>query len=56
LIERTLARLLNIQMLQSIKPRNKNYRLVTLMVLREAGERHYDMRGDYDVSAKAAGY
>ena len=49
------ARLLNIQKLQSIKPSGKNYRLVTLMVLREAGERHHDLNGgDPDVSAKAA--
>lgn len=51
------ARLLNIQKLQSIKPSGKNYRLVTLMGLREAGERHHDLNGgDPDVSAKAAGH
>ncbi len=50
------ARLLNIQKLQSIKPSGKEYRLVTLMALREAGERHHDLNGgDPDVSAKAAG-
>ena len=34
------AKLLNIQKLQSIKPSGKEYRFVTLMALREAGERH----------------
>lgn len=51
------ARLLNIQKLQSIKPSGKEYHLVTLMGLREAGERHHDIAGgDPDVSAKAAGH
>ncbi len=35
------ARLLNIQKLQSIKPSGKEYHLLTLMALREAGERHH---------------
>ncbi len=51
------ARLLNIQKLQSIKPSGKKYRLITLIGLREAGERHHDLNGgDPDVSAKAAGH
>lgn len=51
------ARLLNIQKLQSIKPSGKEYHLITLMGLREAGERHHDLNGgDADVSAKAAGH
>jgi integrase len=51
------ARLLNVQKLQSIKPSGKEYHLVTLMALREAGERHYDLNGgDPDVSAKASGH
>jgi len=51
------ARLLNIQKLQSIKPCGKEYHLITLMGLREAGERHHDLNGgDSDVSAKAAGH
>ncbi len=51
------AMLLNIQKLQSIKPSGKEYHLVTLMALREAGERHHDLDGgDPDVSAKAAGH
>jgi|GEM_PF-1911122 len=40
------ARLLNIQKLQSIKPSGREYHLITLMGLREAGERrllgHYE--------------
>jgi hypothetical protein len=49
------ARLLNIQKLQSIKPSGKNYSLVTLMALREAGERHHDLNGgDPDVSSKGS--
>lgn len=51
------AVLLNIQRLQSIKASGKKYHLVTLMALREAGERHHDIAGgDPDVSAKAAGH
>ncbi len=51
------AKLLNIQKLQSIKPSGKKYRLIALMALREAGERHHDLAGgDPDVSAKAAGH
>jgi hypothetical protein len=51
------ARLLNIQKLQSIKPSGREYHLITLMGLREAGERHHDLNGgDPDVSAKAAGH
>ena len=51
------ARLLNIQKLQSIKPSGKEYHLVALMALREAGERHHDLDGgDSDASAKAAGH
>jgi hypothetical protein len=34
------ARLLNIQRHQSIKPRGREYHLITLIGLREAGERH----------------
>ncbi len=50
-------RLLNIQKLQFIKPSGKEYRLVTLMALREACERHHDLNGgDPYVSAKAAGH
>jgi hypothetical protein len=49
------ARLLNIQRRQSIKPSGREYHLITLMGLREAGERHHDLNGgDPDVSAKAA--
>src|SRR5665809_119089 len=36
------ARLLNIQKLPSIKPSGREYHLITLMGLREAGERHHD--------------
>ena len=36
------ARLLNIQKCQSIKPSGREYHLITLMGLREAGERHHD--------------
>lgn len=44
--------LLNIQKLQSI-PKRQKYRLVTLMALREAGERHHDLNGgDPDVSER----
>lgn len=51
------ARLLNIQKLQSIKPSGREYYLVTIMALREAGEGHHDLGGgDPDVSAKAAGH
>jgi len=38
------ARLLNIQRRQSIKPSGKEYHLITLMGLREAGERHHDLQ------------
>jgi hypothetical protein len=49
------AWLLNIQRCQSIKPSGREYHLITLMGLREAGERHHDLNGgDPDVSAKAA--
>lgn len=52
-----MGRLLNIHKLQSIKPSGKEYRIVILMALREAGERHHDLNGgDPDVSAKAAGH
>ena len=48
------AKLLNIKKLQSIKPRGKNYCLVTLMALREAGERHHDLNGgDPDATSGA---
>jgi len=51
------ARLLNIQRRQSIKPSGREYHLITLMGLREAGERHHDLNGgDPDVSAKAVGH
>ncbi|MDF1557314.1 MAG: hypothetical protein P1P80_03925 [ANME-2 cluster archaeon] len=36
------ARLLNIQKLQSIKPSDREYHLIPLMGLREAGKRHHD--------------
>ena len=36
------AGLLNIQKLQSIKPGGREYHLVTLMGLMEAGEGHHD--------------
>ena len=38
----TWARLLNIQKLQAIKPSGREYHLITLMGLKEAGERHHD--------------
>ncbi|MBE0524743.1 MAG: hypothetical protein IBX40_10480 [Methanosarcinales archaeon] len=38
------ARLLNIQRRQSIKPSGREYHLITLMGLREAGERHHDLQ------------
>ena len=48
------ARLLNIQKLQFIKPSGREYHLITIMGLREAGERHMICSGgDPDVSAKA---
>ncbi|MDW7777065.1 MAG: hypothetical protein SCH39_12145 [Methanosarcinales archaeon] len=51
----TWARLLNIQKLQFIKPSGREYHVITLVGLREAGERHHDLNGgDPDVSAKAA--
>lgn len=40
------ARLLNIQKLQSINPDDKEYRLVTLIALKMAGERHNDLKGN----------
>jgi hypothetical protein len=36
------ARLLNVQKLQSIKPSGREYHLIMLVRLREAGERHHD--------------
>ncbi len=51
------ARLLGIQKLKKITSNGKKYNLVTLMALREAGERHHDLRGgDADVSAAGAGH
>jgi hypothetical protein len=38
------ARLLNIQKLQSIKPSGREYHQITLIGLREVGERHHDMQ------------
>jgi hypothetical protein len=38
------ARLLNIQRRQSIKSSGREYHLITLMELREAGERHHDLQ------------
>ncbi|HZV47851.1 MAG TPA: hypothetical protein VFG06_10980 [Thermodesulfovibrionales bacterium] len=38
------ARLLNIQRRQSIKPSGREYYLIILMGLREAGERHHDLQ------------
>ena len=38
------ARWLNIQKLQTTKPSGREYHLITLMGLREAGERHYDLQ------------
>lgn len=51
------ARLLSIQKDKAIAPKGRVYRLVTLMALREAGERHHDQAGgDAAISAKAAGH
>ncbi|MBW6518465.1 MAG: hypothetical protein K0A89_08195 [ANME-2 cluster archaeon] len=38
------AGLLNIRKLQSIKPSGREYHLIPLMGLREAGERHHDLQ------------
>lgn len=51
------ARLLSIQRDKQITPKGRVYHLVTLMALREAGERHHDQDGgDPAISAKAAGH
>lgn len=51
------ARLLGIQQDKQITPAGRIYHLVTLMALREAGERHHDQDGgDPAISAKAAGH
>ncbi len=51
------ARLLSIQKNKQVTPTGRVYRLVTLMALREAGERHHDQEGgDPAISAKAAGH
>jgi len=50
-----LATSVGIQKLCKITPSGKHYHLVCLKALREAGERHCDLRGmDSDISAKAA--
>ncbi|MDF1558529.1 MAG: hypothetical protein P1P80_10230 [ANME-2 cluster archaeon] len=38
------ARLLKIQRRQSIKPSGREYHLIMLMKLREAGERHHNLQ------------
>ena len=51
------ARPLNTQKLHSTKPGGREYHLITLMGLREAGERHHNPNnGDSDLSVKAAGH
>lgn len=51
------ARLLSIQKDRAKAPKGRVYRLVTLMAMREAGERHHDQEGGDDaISAKAAGH
>lgn len=51
------ANLSGIQKLRKLSSEGKKMRLVTLMALREAGERHHDLRGgDADVSAAGAGH
>jgi len=50
-----LATSLGIQKVTHITPTGKEYHLVTLKALREAGERHMDMEGaDSDVTARGA--
>ena len=50
-----LATSLGIQKITQITPTEKEYHLVTLKALREAGERHMDMEGaDRDVTARGA--
>lgn len=60
LFERSLnkyACLLSIQQEKQTTPTGRVYHLVTLMALREAGERHHDQDGgDPAISAKAAGH
>lgn len=51
------ARLLSVQQEKNVTPKGRVYRLVTLMALREAAERHHDQNGgDPAISAKAAGH
>jgi len=51
------AGILSIQQDKQITPRGRVYHLITLMALREAGERHHDQNGgDPAISAKAAGH
>ncbi len=51
------AYLLSIQQDKQITPKGRVYHLVTLMALREAGERHHDQNGgDPAISAKVAGH
>jgi integrase len=50
-----LASKLGIQKITHITPSGKEYHLVTLKALREAGERHMDLRGaDKDTTARAS--
>ncbi len=49
--------LLSIQQDEHITPKGRIYHLISLMALREAGERHHDQNGgDPAISAKAAGH
>ena len=51
------ACLLSIQQDKQMTPKGRVYHLITLMALREAGERHHDQNGgDPAISAKAAGH
>jgi len=51
----TISRGIGIQKVSQITPTGKEYHLITLKALREAGERHCDLAGaDYQVTAKGA--
>lgn len=51
------AKLISIQKKKQITEKGRTYGLVTLMALREAGERHHDQEGgDPSISAKASGH